>query len=194
MNLVAPEGIAVISDIDDTVKVSEVTDRAALFDRTFFRDFEPAPGMAALYRRWATQGATFHFVSSSPWHLYEPIDEFLASSDFPPRSLSLKLVRLKDETLFDLFKKGTETKPAQIEPILARFPGRRFVLVGDSGEQDPEVYGSLLRKHPAQIERVFIRNVDDSDAADERFQAAFASVDPDRWRLFTDPADLDRPE
>ena len=89
--------------------------------------------MPALYRRWAKQGATFHFVSSSPWHLYEPIDEFLSSNDFPPRSLSLKLVRLTDKTLFDLFKEGTETKPAQIEPILARFPGRRFVLVGDSG-------------------------------------------------------------
>ena len=66
VNLVDPQGVSVISDIDDTVKVTQVTDHAAMFDRTFFRDFEAAPGMAALYTRWAQQGATFHYVSSSP--------------------------------------------------------------------------------------------------------------------------------
>ena len=194
VNLVDRRGISVISDIDDTVKVTGAADRAVMFDRTFFRDFEATPGMAALYTRWAQQGATFHYVSSSPWHLYEPLDAFLTTSGFPSRSLSLKLVRVKDKTLLELFKKGTETKPGQIEPILERFPHRRFILVGDSGEHDPEVYAALLRKYPERIERIYIRNVDDSAPTDERFLTTFASIDPDRWSLFTDPASLELPE
>jgi phosphatidate phosphatase APP1 len=65
--------------------------------------------------------------------------EFLDASGFSPSVLNLKSVRFRDETLLDLLKKGTETKPAAIERILNTYPDRRFVLVGDSGEQDPEV-------------------------------------------------------
>lgn len=192
-NLVEASGLSVISDIDDTVKISEVGDHRALFDRTFLRDFEAVPGMAELYRRWAAQGAALHFVSSSPWQLHEPLDEFLEASGFPARSLSLKLIRAKDRTLLDLFKEGSETKPAQIEPLLRRFAGRRFVLVGDSGEQDPEVYGALMREHGDRILHAYIRNVDGSLATDARYQCAFESIDPERWTLFTDPAALRLP-
>ena len=193
VHLVDSEGLSVISDIDDTVKVTGVTNRKTMIDRTFLRDFEAAPGMAALYRSWAAQGVRIHFVSSSPWHLYEPLDEFLTRDGFPPRSMSLKLVRLKDETFWDLFKHGDETKPKQIEPILAAYPQRRFVLVGDSGEQDPEVYAALVKKHPERIERVYIRNVTGESAEDERFQTLFTGIDRAKWRLFTDAASLDLP-
>ncbi len=193
VNLVAPEGLSVISDIDDTVKVTEMADRAAMFDRTFFRDFEAVPGMAALYRDWAARGAVFHYVSSSPWHLYEPLDAFLTDAAFPCRSLSLKRVRLKDRTLLDLFRKGTATKPAQIEPILQRYPKRQFVLVGDSGEHDPEVYAALLRKYPAQVVRVYIHNVSGATVTNPRFSALFAGIERDRWALFEDPSSLRLP-
>ena len=182
-----------ISDIDDTVKISNVTDRKSLLEHTFLLDFVAAPGMAELYRNWAADDVGFHFVSSSPWHLYEPLSEFLDSSGFPAATFSLKSVRFRDETLFDLFKKGTETKPAAIRKILDRYPGRKFVLVGDSGEQDPEVYAALLRERPEQILRVYIRNVTQESADNERFGEVFESIDPDRWQLFTDPQTLSLP-
>ena len=167
--LVPPRGVSVISDIDDTVKITEVTDRRALVDNTFFQDFRAVPGMAAKYREWAARGVALHFVSSSPWQLYAPLREFLARSGFPEAVLHLKLVRFKDETLLDLFAPGRETKPRQIEPLLERFPERHFVLVGDSGEQDPEVYADLLRRHPEQILRVYIRNITGARRDDARF-------------------------
>ncbi|MHC5113968.1 MAG: family 16 glycoside hydrolase [Planctomycetota bacterium] len=194
VNLVEPDGISVISDIDDTVKITGVTDRAVMFDRTFLRDFEPAPGMAELYRRWAEQGATFHFVSSSPWHLYEPLGDFFDRGGFPARSVSLKLVRMKDKTIWDLFRKGTDTKPSQIVPILERFPNRRFVLVGDSGEQDPEVYALMMARFPERIVRIYIRNVDGSSPDDARYRRVFGSIDRDRWVLFDEPAGLELPD
>lgn len=189
-NLVPSTGVSVISDIDDTVKISEVADRARLLKNTFFLDYRPAPGMAELYRKWADQGMSFHYISSSPWQLYRPLDEFLDGAGFPKRSLVLKSVRFKDETLLNLFKKGTETKPPLIENIMKRYPQRTFVLVGDSGEQDPEVYGQIYRLHPDRIRKIYIRNVTGAKPDSERFQKAFQQVPKDRWVLFEHPGEL----
>ena len=67
------------------------------------------------------------------------------------------------------------------------------MLVGDSGEQDPEVYASLLARYPRQIERVYIRNVTGARANDARFGPLFGSLPRERWALFTDPAALKLP-
>ena len=182
--LLQPDGWGIISDIDDTVKISNINDRRGLLESTFLQDFSAVPAMAKLYSAWSAQGASLHFVSSSPWQLYSPLDEFLLQSGFPPAALELKSVRFRDRTLFNLFKKGTETKPAVIEKILARYPERRFILVGDSGEHDPEVYSRLMRDHPQQILRIYIRNVSNSSSGDERFAELFGEIDRDRWELF----------
>ena len=71
-----------------------------------------------------------------------------------------------------------------IERILGDFPDRRFVLVGDSGEQDPEIYAALARKHPGQIVCILVRSVDGSTREDPRFGAAFEGIPGDRWRVF----------
>lgn len=190
VKLVAPSGLSIISDIDDTVKISNVTDRTSLLEHTFLLDFKAVPGMAQLYSKWSEQGASFHFVSSSPWQLYAPLSEFLDERAFPWASFGLKAVRFRDETLFDLFKKGTETKPATIEKILATYPNRRFMLIGDSGEQDPEVYAALLRKFPNQIVKAYIRNVTAETPDNARFEGVFSGIDPDCWLLFEDPGSI----
>ncbi len=193
IRFVKPSGLSIISDIDDTVKVSMVTDRKALLDYAFLRDFEAAPGMAELYREWVNDDVSLHFVSSSPWQLYAPLTEFLGDQGFPWANLNLKLVRFRDATLFDLFKKGTETKPVIVREILDRYPERRFVLVGDSGEQDPEVYAGLMREYPRQILKSYIRNVTGETPDNERFSSVFDGIAVDRWILFDDPASLSPP-
>lgn len=188
--LVQPEGLSIISDIDDTVKVSNIGYHKRLLESTFLLDFAAAPGMAELYEKLSTPDIAFHFVSSSPWQLYEPLDDFLKDSGFPTSTLNLKPVRFRDTTLFDLFKKGTETKPAVIESILDAYPRRRFILVGDSGEHDPEVYAGIFRKYPEQIEKIYIRNVSDESSDNGRFTEVFDGIDPECWELFDDPATL----
>lgn len=188
--LVAPQGISVISDIDDTVKISEVTDRRSLLQNTFYRDFAAVTDMPKLYQSWSEQGKTLHFVSSSPWQLYPPLLAFTEKQGFPWATFSLKKVRFRDSTFFNLFKKGTETKPEQIEPILQRYPKRRFILVGDSGEQDPEVYAGIAKKYPAQIAKIFIRNIGNESSTKERFQQAFSGLQHELWQVFSEPLTL----
>jgi len=190
VKLVHADGISVISDIDDTVKISHVMDRRRLLEQTFFLDFAVVDGMPEFYESWFEAGASFHFVSSSPWQLYLPLDEFLTDAGFSNFTMSLKSVRFRDETLLNLFKKGTETKPKAIEKILTTYPGRRFFLVGDSGEHDPEVYAQIAEKYPDQILKIYIRNVTDEAADNQRFKTVFEGLSADRWELFSDARDL----
>jgi hypothetical protein len=190
VRLVEPEGLSVISDIDDTVKVTGVTDKTRLIRNTFFREFAAVDGMAALYRQWAEQGAVFHFVSSSPWQLFEPLRDLMNESGFPEAAWHLKPFRVKDVSARSLFADPTEYKLTTIEPILKAFPQRRFILVGDSGEKDPEIYGELARRHPEQIEAIYIRDVTGEGREAERYGNAMHGVPEGKWRVFREPGEL----
>ena len=194
VHLIEPEGVSVISDIDDTVKVTEVTDKKKLIENTFFQPFRAVEDMPDVYRRWAESGAQFHFVSSSPWQLYEQLSQFLREAGFPEATFHLKGVRFKDSSFLKLFADPLESKPAAIEPILKAYPKRQFILVGDSGEKDPEVYGLIARKYSRQIRRIYIRNVTGEPADSPRYREAFVNVPPEKWQIFDDPKTLTLPQ
>jgi phosphatidate phosphatase APP1 len=92
--------------------------------------------------------------------------------------------------VLNLFKDGTKTKPPQIIALLRAYPKRKFILIGDSGEKDPETYAPLLRKYPKQISKIYIRNVTNARRNDARFAKVFAGISASKWRLFTDPSTL----
>lgn len=188
--VVPPKGLSVISDIDDTIKISGVLDKKVLLENTFLKEFKPVPGMSRLYHRWELEGAVFHYVSASPWQLYPELAKLLSTERFPRGSISLRSFRVKDRTFFNLFTSPEKSKVPIIESILARYPLRKFILVGDSGEKDPEVYGEIARSHKEQVLKIFIRNVPGSVASKERYEKAFEGVDNDRWMLFGDPAKI----
>jgi phosphatidate phosphatase APP1 len=128
LRLIEPEGISIISDVDDTIKHSNVPNRRDLFRNTFTRTFVPVEGMPELYREFAEAGAVFHFVSGSPWQLYEPLSGFLKEEGYPPGSFHLKRFRIRDSARKLRRSPQKAYKQATIEPILAAFPRRRFVL------------------------------------------------------------------
>ncbi len=192
-HLVPPQGVTVISDIDDTIKISNVLDKRALIQNTFFREFRAVDGMAAAFQRWAEAGADFHFVSTSPWQLYEPLSEFTQATGFPDACFHLKRFRLKDSSIRALFEDPLHYKVTTIEPLLQDFPTRKFLLVGDSGEKDPEAYATLARRHPDQITRIYIRDVTFQPADAPRYRKAFRDVPPEKWHIFSDPAALTWP-
>ncbi len=190
VRLVAPTGVSVVSDVNDTIKVTEVlAGKSRVLERTFLEPFEPVGGMAALYRSWSDRGAVFHYVSASPWHLYPELAGFLAASGLPEGSFHLRDFRFKDSTRWNLLESARRHKSDAIEELLARFPQRRFVLVGDSGERDPEIYGELARRHPGRIAAILIRRLDADGWTDARSRAAFARVKAP-VHLFRDPTEL----
>ena len=191
IHLLEPSGLSVISDIDDTIKLSQVRDRQELVRNTFCRPFHPVPGLAAVYQSWAeAHGARFHYLSASPWQLYPPLAEFVGTNGFPAATFHLRDFRLKDGTFLDLLKSPAEHKTGVIEVLLKRFPQRRFLLVGDSGEQDPEIYAALARAHRSQVQRILIRDVTGEPAGAARYQQAFAGLPGSVWRVFREPLEI----
>jgi phosphatidate phosphatase APP1 len=184
-------GLSVISDIDDTIKISDVLDKSALLKNTFCRPFKPVEGMAEVYRGWErAAGARFHYVTASPWQLYAPLAEFTRSNGFPAGSWHMRDFRWKDGSALKLFASPERYKPGVIEPLLRKYPKRTFVLVGDSGEKDPEIYGALARKYPRQIARIFIRDVTGEDPEAPRYRRAVREVPAARWRVFQHAAEI----
>jgi phosphatidate phosphatase APP1 len=190
-HLIGPTGLSIISDIDDTVKVTYVLDHRRMWESTFYKPFEAVHRMPDAYGKLSAKGAPIHYVSSSPWHLAEPLLEFLTATGLSLSSITLKHIRLKDETVLNIFRPGREIKPPEIEAILTRYPGRNFILIGDSGEDDPEVYAEALRGHSGQIAKIYIRNVTGAKRDDARFAEVFGGVEAARWALFDDPGEIE---
>lgn len=190
VRMVGAKGVSVISDIDDTIKESAVLDRKELLANTFLREYRPVPKMAEVYREWESGGAVFHYVSSSPWQLYPFLSEFMNRQGFPEGGFHLKLFRVKDRSFFNLFTSSTETKPPVIQSIFDAWPERRFVMVGDSGENDPEIYAAFASNHPDRVLHIFIRKVAGADNGKERFDNAFDDVPEDLWTVFEDPDEI----
>jgi phosphatidate phosphatase APP1 len=160
----APDArFGVISDLDDTVLQSEVTRlvravRLVLLENA--RTRLPFPGVAALYRALHSgldgrPANPIFYVSKSPWNLYEVVAEFLALQGLPDGPLLLR-----DLDLGFGSRTKAEHKAATIAEVLATYPSLPFVLIGDSGQQDPEIYHALLRDHPGRIPAIYIRSVD----------------------------------
>ncbi len=159
LHVVSPQGLSVISDIDDTIKMTEATSRSEMLANTFLRPFEVVDGMAQLYRDWRDLGCDFHYVSSSPWQLYHPLAELCSTSQFPAGSMHLRYFRVRDE-MFKRFRPvRRNSKVGIIASIFKRMPARKFMLIGDSGEKDPEIYRFLAKRFPRQVVAVFIRNL-----------------------------------
>ncbi len=191
IHLVDQRGLSVVSDIDDTIKVTQVRDRKVLLRRTFLEPFQPVPGMAEVYRAWADKsGAQFYYVSASPWQLFLPLSEFVNSNGFPAAAFHLRKFRWKDQSILSLFESPEQYKPAVIEPLLQQFPHHRFVLVGDAGERDPEIYANLARRYPQQVVRILVRDVTGEPADSERYRAAFRGLPAGLWQVFRTPAEI----
>jgi len=192
IQLISPKGKSVISDIDDTIKVTGIPQgKRTVVENTFFKDFIPATGMIAMYREWKdkadSETVAFHYVSGGFWQLYKPLDEFLMSDKigFPKGTFHMRLLPLKVTELPSLIREHgvasitpearndpDEQKPraalneepgtyghkvGRIREIMNDFPNRTFILVGDSGEKDPEVYQKIKSEYGERVTRIIIR-------------------------------------
>jgi len=183
--LVEPRGLIVISDIDDTVKVTEVyKGNNQIIRNTFFEEFVAVPGMAEVYRSWAKRdpGMSFHFVSNSPPQLMEPLREFMIKHDFPQAPLHLRPLRGKDRNIF---------KQKTIEAIMEQFPDRQVALVGDSCEVDALIYSNLYKKYPGQVAQIVIREAHKSRPPKLEY---FDGVPKEFWQVFKDSSEIQMPE
>lgn len=158
-----PGGIRIISDLDDTVKHSDIlSGPREVFRNVFCRRLEDiaVPGMSELYQHLTKEGlSSLHFVSNSPFELFPIVADFFKLHRFPTYySLKLKFYGGRS-IVTSLFEPAGERKRPSILEILDEFDDSTFILIGDSGEQDLELYTAIAHERPTQIAAIFIRDV-----------------------------------
>lgn len=156
----------VISDIDDTVVYTGVANFSKMMWRLFAQGAESRmvfPGVAALYQALyngstGKDGNPLLYVSRAPWSIYQVLVEFFRLHRIPNGPvLILRNWGLKRGSL--LPRRAKDHKLNVIRQMLALYQDLPFVLIGDSGQRDPEVYTHILREHPGRIAGIYIRNV-----------------------------------
>lgn len=160
--------IGIITDIDDTILATGITEGLKALQRTLLRDAfgrKPVPGTPSLYRglaRGSDSGrpeSTFFYVSAGPWNLYDMLVQFLGVRGFPRGPMFLLDWRPGSPTEDSDRKLESHHKRARIRRILDAYPELTFVLIGDSGERDPKVYQEFLESDPDRIRVALIRDV-----------------------------------
>jgi len=188
-----------ISDIDDTIKFSNVVDKKELLQNTFLNDYFPIEGIPEKYAELASTGVIdlFYYVSSSPWQLWPSLGQFLKDYQFPQsENLSLrKMVAKHISSLLYFLDNSSEYKIETINSIIQYISSHKLhesgsfplenkvfceeilqershfssplrleiILVGDSGEKDPEIYNKIALSYPHLVKKIIIRNVPQSN-------------------------------
>lgn len=156
----------VISDIDDTIVESGVANKLRMFWRVFVLGAGSRtafPGVAALYRamhhgRGGDELNPMLYVSRGPWGIYEILDEFFHMHRIPVGPILF--LREWGLTLqHPLPHRVRNHKLELIRGMLALYERLPFILIGDSGQRDPEIYTQIVREHPGRVLAVYIRNV-----------------------------------
>ena len=156
--------MVVVSDIDDTIKDTRVLrssirrDGSVIYAKNFrhlagdpFRTWIPVRGMADRYRTWETvDSVEFVYLSTSPWFYRKKINRFLHQSGFPLGKLYLNA---------EFPITPTDFKTKILEQMILRGRGQSFVLIGDTGEDDRNVYQRSAERFPSQVKGIFLRDV-----------------------------------
>jgi phosphatidate phosphatase APP1 len=155
----------VISDIDDTIVATGATRMLEMLKTTFFGNAHsrvPFPGVSAFYQAMAkgTDGIEsnpFFYVSSSPWNLYDFLREFLEVHKIPKGPLMLRDLGLSREQF--IAGNHADHKLHQVEKIFEMVAEIPFILIGDSGQHDPEIYLQVIKDYPGRVKMIYIRDV-----------------------------------
>jgi phosphatidate phosphatase APP1 len=162
VHILAPDTrFGVVSDIDDTVMVTALPRPLLAAWNTFVLDEHarsPVPGMAVLYERLVTAhpDAPVFYLSTGAWNVAPALTRFLSRNLYP---LGPLLLTDWGPTTDRWFRSGQAHKRAALERLAEEFPDVRWLLVGDDGQHDQEIYGDFVASHPDNVAAVAIRQL-----------------------------------
>ncbi len=160
---VVDDGVSfgVVSDVDDTVMVTALPRRLLAAWNTFVVDEHarrPVPGMAVAYTRlWQEHpGSPVIYLSTGAWNVAPTLTRFLERNVYPRGAL---LLTDWGPTHDRWFRSGSEHKRASLARLAREFPGVRWLLIGDDGQHDEEIYAEFAAAHPKNVAAIAIRRL-----------------------------------
>ncbi|KAF3935377.1 hypothetical protein ABW20_dc0100650 [Dactylellina cionopaga] len=202
LKLVGPEGWAVISDIDDTIKVTDTLSMKELLRHTFAEEPTPTPGFPDLYKRLdqvLDQPAWF-YLSASPYNLYPFLLSFIRTHYPFGQPILRDMSWMSVAGLVASVSNGTqEYKVMEMKRLIGQWlPKRKYLCIGDSTQTDPESYAEMYKAFPGAVKAIWIRVVTGVDEKEEkvknsteRFEKAFDGVPRDIWKTFHHTSELE---
>ena len=158
--------VGIISDVDDTVMVTALPRPFLAAWNTFVLDEHarrPVPGMAVLYERLTRThpGMPVFYLSTGAWNVAPTLTRFLSRNLYPPGPL---LLTDWGPTHDRWFRSGRNHKVDTLTRLSREFPEMRWLLVGDDGQHDEEIYDQFAASHPHAVTAVAIRQLSNSEA------------------------------
>lgn len=155
----------IISDIDDTIIKTGATNLLAMSRNVLLHNAHtrlPFAGVSAFYKslqlgRNGKRNNPFFYVSSSPWNTYDLLSDFLNINEIPEGPILLRDFGMAKNKLFHTDHMGHKFK--EIENILLTYPELNFVLIGDSGQEDANIYREVVKEFPDRVLAIYIRDV-----------------------------------
>ncbi|WKN31549.1 DUF2183 domain-containing protein [Porifericola rhodea] len=160
----------VITDIDDTLLISHATNMRKKLRLMLFKNAKtrlPFDGVAAFYcaLEKGTQNNDeknfnpFFYVSSSEWNLYDLLTDFCLHHDLPKGPFLLREVKVSLKKIWKAGGGNHNHKLDKIRHILNLHEEREFILIGDSGQHDAEIYSQIVKEYAERINTIYIRDV-----------------------------------
>ncbi|HEY1531913.1 MAG TPA: phosphatase domain-containing protein [Galbitalea sp.] len=185
----------VLSDIDDTVMVTALPRPLLAAWNTFVLDEHartPVAGMSVLYERLVREhpGSPVIYLSTGAWNVAPTLTRFLSRNLYPSGAL---LLTDWGPTHDRLFRSGRQHKRENLARLAREFPRLKWLLIGDDGQHDEELYGEFARAHPGNVAAVCIRQLSPGQAVFAGGRSAHAEVaraEGTRWLYAPDGAGL----
>jgi len=155
--------LGIISDIDDTILITHATRIGKKFWLSVSKNAytrRPFPGVSKFYKALTHDGKNpVFYVSSSDWNLFDMIRDFLNYRNIPSGPLLLKDLHVDLRNIWKSGGGNHEHKLEKVEMLMDLYTGMKFILIGDSGQHDPELYAKVMEKHPGRVKAVYIREI-----------------------------------
>lgn len=161
------EKIIYLSDIDDTIIQSNVANKWALIRATILKKPKNVfGGMAFLYERLLAENpnASMMYLSATPTLMRRSMTQLLLQNEFPDGELILRrwIPLVSDITgglVGDTIISSKKYKLRSLREVFRKNPDKKFVLIGDDVEFDPNIYTQIAREFPEQVKQIYIRRV-----------------------------------
>jgi hypothetical protein len=182
------EGLTVISDIDDILRVTKIYEPKEGLLNSFARPFTPWENMPSIYRNWSTSlpNMHFHYLTTTPEQVTRNYMQFIYAT-YPGGSFDTRPLNFSDVTATLAIRKFLLTK------IFETFPQRKFILVADTSNPDVmKDYPQMAHDFPNQVQCIFLRNTTATDSGDQfpYDTSGFKGLNQQSYMFFLNSDDL----
>lgn len=186
--LVSDQGLTIISDIDDILRVTKIYDPKEGLLNSFARPFTPWMNMPDIYRNWSVSlpNLHFHYLTTTPEQITRNYMEFIYNT-YPGGSFDTRPLNFSDLSATLSIRKFL------LDKIFLTYPNRKFILVADTSNSDVmKDYPKMATEYPGQVQCIFLRNTSSTDPSD-RFPyntEGFKNLNQQSYMFFKVPDDL----